>query len=79
MTIKPVSTKPLTEDELAIVRYVRATDPPATEPTPPYISDSLRRILESPNPVDTLRNEYRYVAELCIRREAQPGDPEAGT
>ncbi len=66
-----MKTKPLTDDELALVRYIRTTDPPATEPVPALLTDSLRRIVESANPADALRLEYRHVFELALRQRAE--------
>jgi hypothetical protein len=66
-----MTMKPLTDDEVALIRYILATEPPGTEPVPPLLTDSLRRIVESANPADALRHEYRNVFELALRLDAE--------
>ena len=66
-----MTTTPITDEELAFVRYIWSTDPPATEPVPHLLTDALRRIFESSNPVDTLRREYRSVVELTRRHDLE--------
>jgi hypothetical protein len=68
-----MTTKPLTDDERAVIRYIWSADPPATEPVPRFLTDSLRRIVQSADPIDTLRNEYRTVGDLVRRHEIERG------
>ncbi len=68
-----MSRRPLTDEEEAVVRYIRSDDPPATQPVPPLISEALRRIVESANPVDVLRHEYRAISELTLRYDLEQG------
>ena len=68
-----MSSRLTEDDEKAFIRYLWATNPPATEPVPKVLVDSLRRIVESANPVDTLRHEFRYAVELSFRYYAEGG------
>ena len=66
-------TRQLTDDELAMVQYIRSADPAATQPVPRLLTESLRRITQSANPVDTLRQEFDSVVELALRYDMQQG------
>ena len=68
-----MSRRPLTDEEEAVVRYIRSVDLPATQPVPRLFSDPLRRIDEAANPVDVLRHEYRAMSELTLQHDLERG------
>lgn len=70
MTMK---TTPLSEEERELVRFIRSADPPATEPVPRLLTESLRRIARAANQLDALRLEFRAVADLALRDEVERG------
>jgi hypothetical protein len=63
----------LTDDERAVIEYIRSSEPPATQPAPPLLTESLRRIVEAGNQVDALRQELRRVAEISLRYDIERG------
>jgi hypothetical protein len=63
----------LTDDERAVIEYIRSSEPPATQPVPPLLTESLRRIVGAGNQVDALRQEYRRVADIALRYDVERG------